>query len=225
MPTVKRIICLANSRKLSGRCIAGRELIGGRLGGWIRPVSDRDSEEVSEEERGYQNGEDPRVLDIIDIPVLERRPRSYQRENWLLNPRFYWTKVMSVDASRLVDCVDADGSLWLNGDSTKTGLNDRIALEAASNLTSSLTLARVPSLRLRVFRPGASFGDDRRRVQAQFELAGEAYHLRVTDPVYERRFLAEPDGVHTLGASYLTISLGEPFEGHVYKLVAAIVEG
>ena len=35
MPTVKRIVCLANSRKLTGRCVAGKELLeGNRLGGW-----------------------------------------------------------------------------------------------------------------------------------------------------------------------------------------------
>ena len=26
MPTVKRIVCLANSRKIRGQCIAGKEL-------------------------------------------------------------------------------------------------------------------------------------------------------------------------------------------------------
>ena len=30
MATVKRIVCLANSRKLSGRCVAGKELSSGR---------------------------------------------------------------------------------------------------------------------------------------------------------------------------------------------------
>ena len=38
--TVKRIVCLANSRKRGGRCVAGKELLAdGRAGGWIRPVS------------------------------------------------------------------------------------------------------------------------------------------------------------------------------------------
>jgi hypothetical protein len=40
-PLVKRIVCLANSRKMSGRCLAGRELINGLPGGWVRPVSAR----------------------------------------------------------------------------------------------------------------------------------------------------------------------------------------
>jgi hypothetical protein len=42
---IKRLVCLANSRKSGGRCIAGRELLTGNLGEWIRPVSDRKNEE------------------------------------------------------------------------------------------------------------------------------------------------------------------------------------
>ncbi|MGH7707024.1 MAG: dual OB domain-containing protein, partial [Vulcanimicrobiaceae bacterium] len=37
---LKRIVCLANSRKLQGRCVAGRELQKNGPGAWIRPVSD-----------------------------------------------------------------------------------------------------------------------------------------------------------------------------------------
>jgi hypothetical protein len=51
VPVTKRIICLANSRKLSGRCLAGREFVDGCAGDWIRPVSSREHEEVSERER------------------------------------------------------------------------------------------------------------------------------------------------------------------------------
>ena len=105
--TPKRIVCLANSRKLSGRCIAGKEILdNGSPGGWVRPVSDRSSEEVSEYERQYEDGSDPSVLDVIEIPILEARPKTYQQENWLLDPEYYWEKIDRIswdDLGRLSD--------------------------------------------------------------------------------------------------------------------------
>src|SRR5882762_3789263 len=128
---LKRIVCLANSRKLSGRCIAGRENAAGKPGVWIRPVSDRDHQEVSEHERQYQDGSDPQVPDIIDIPLIEPRPHLFQQENWLLDPNFYWQKVGSCDWAGLQNLVEPDGPLWINNQSSHNGLNDRVNLQQA----------------------------------------------------------------------------------------------
>ena len=76
MPVVKTIVCLANSRKLSGRCVAGLELSNGRRVGWIRPVSAREHEEVSEHERQYEDGSDPRVLDLMSVPLVHPHPKG-----------------------------------------------------------------------------------------------------------------------------------------------------
>jgi hypothetical protein len=58
----KTILCLANSRKMSGRCIAGKEFDNGRLGAWLRPISARATEELSDDDRNYEDGEDPRTI-------------------------------------------------------------------------------------------------------------------------------------------------------------------
>ena len=70
--------------------IAGHEIIDGSPGAWIRPVSNRQSQEVSEYERQYQDGSDPKLLDVIDIPLLEHKPSGHQQENWLLDPEQFF---------------------------------------------------------------------------------------------------------------------------------------
>jgi hypothetical protein len=218
---VKRILCLANSRKLAGRCIAGKEVDGAR--GWVRPVSAREHEEVSEHERQYEDGSDPRLLDIIDVPLLEPRARTYQSENWLLDPNSYWVRLGRASWDEAAAHCEAPGALWINGHSTYAGLNDRVPLQLANQLASSLRLVATEQVRLHVFAPGGQFGNPKRRVQARFAHAGGEYHLWVTDPHIEREYLRRPDGAHDLGAALVTVSLGEPHDGFAYKLVAAVI--
>lgn len=224
MQTTKRIVCLANSRKLSGRCIAGRELVADFPGRWIRPVSTREHQEVSEYERQYKDGSDPRLLDIIDIPLQKHQPRDYQQENWLLDPEYYWRKVGKYAWNKLQKLSETEGTLWRNGDSSYSGKNDRIPLQEAKAETSSLKLVHIDKLRLRVFAPGAAFGDSKRRVQGQFHFSDNDYALWITDPYIERVYLKRKDGKYDLGECYLTISLGEPHDSYCYKLIAAVME-
>jgi hypothetical protein len=220
---LKRIVCLANSRKLQGRCVAGRELQKNGPGAWIRPVSDRPTEEVSEEERRYQDGSDPRILDIIDVPLITAQPTGYQQENWLLDAQYYWMNRGRFRWEDLGPLCDHGGSLWLNGFSSYNGINDRIPLTQAMALTSSLTLIHLNRLDLRIFAPGEAFGNAKRRVQAIFTFDAADYSLWVTDPVVERAYLAKPDGDYPLRDVYLTISIGEPYQDYCYKLVATVI--
>ena len=225
MTESKRIVCLANSRKLAGRCIAGREWSETRgAGRWIRPVSAREGREVSEYERQYEDGSDPRVLDVVNVPVLKPLPEDWQTENWLLDPEYYWGKEGTYSWFDLPRLVDPVAPLWIDGHSTYHGRNDKIPIESIVSLSSSLRLIHVGRLELGVFSPGEAFGNSKRRVQGRFSHAGKGYALWVTDPGYERRYLAKLDGAYELGECYLTVSLGEPHGGACYKLIAAIIE-
>src|ERR1019366_8370022 len=92
MGQTKRIVCLANSRKYSGRCVAGVEVVQGKSGAWIRPVSSRPNEQLHADECSYEDGVEVRVLDIIDVPLGLHRPHGHQTENWLTAPSKKWTK-------------------------------------------------------------------------------------------------------------------------------------
>ncbi len=230
---IKRIVCLANSRKEGDRCIAGKELLrSGEPGAWVRPVSDREDEAVNESERQYEDGAEPRllddrepkVLDVIDVPLHEARPKGYQQENWLLDPNRRWRRVACVGPNALDRLAEPAGPLWINGYHTNLGRNDRLPLERAGSLDGSLRLIRVGKLVLDVFAPRIEQGDFKRRIKGGFRHAGEDYRLWVTDPVCEHTYLNRPNDRYQLGECYLTVSLGEPYQGYAYKLIAAIVE-
>ena len=224
MVAVKRIVCLANSRKLRERCVAGRELFAnGRPGAWVRPVSEREHGEVSYNERQYEDGSDPQVLDVIDVPVVSAQPKDYQQENWLLARRHRWRWVRRAAQSDLVRLVDPPAPLWVNGYSTVNGWNDRVPLSRSASLNSSLRLIRVSRFWITVSQFRRASGEEQRRVQGRFQYGGIDYWLWITDPVCQDRFLKLANGNYSVDRCYLTISLGEPFEGYVYKLIAAVI--
>ncbi len=220
--TTKRIVCLANSRKMGGRCVAGKELLAdGRTGGWIRPVSDRDHEEVSAYEQQLEDGSEPQLLDVIDVPLLRERPRAYQQENWLLHPRHRWSKAGRITWSNLPQLVDQDETLWINGHSSAKGINDRVPDDRAASLDSSLLLVKVARMDVEISYDSAN---DSYQLRGVFRHNGFMYSLRITDPVSEGA--AEELGAGVVGVDaerFLTVSLGEPFEGFAYKLIAAII--
>lgn len=229
-PDVKRIVCLANSRKRGGRCVAGKELLAdGAVGEWVRPVSSRPDEEVSERERRYTNGKEPDLLDVIDVPVQSPCPRGHQQENWRIDPQRRWTKARGLDRSAVDQLLDPASPLWINGHSARDGLNDRFPLDFAPSISGSLRLIEVPGLQLVVSQPRLNYGDDAKRVRGEFLYEGDEYRLSVTDPAYEQSYRQRPNGSYSVSEAYLTISLGEPFqnpnngEWDLYKLIAGVI--
>ena len=224
MAVVKRVVCLANSRRDGGRCIAGKEeLEDGGFAGWIRPVSIDSDGALSEFERCYEDGNEPQVMDIVDIPLIYHRPAGHQQEDWLLNPNECLVKVGRVEWSALERLVDPTKPLWRNGYSSTQGLNDRVPHSVAETLQDSLRLIRVNGLTISVSNQE---GDRRLRqqVRGRFRHSGTDYGLVITDPHYEGEGdLVEGDS--QLGECFLTVSLGERFKDYYcYKLIAAVIQ-
>src|SRR5262249_29615351 len=147
----KTLICLANSRKIAGRCVAGKEIVAGKIGNWIRPVSGRPSGEVSEEERRFEDGQDPILLDVIRIPMIEPRPHGAQTENHLIDDSEYWIKEREANWNELCSALDAvDGSLWDNDSSGSNGRYDRVAEAKVAKLPDSLKLIEVKDFKIEV---------------------------------------------------------------------------
>ncbi len=221
--TTKNIVCLANSRKMAGRCIAGKETSEeAHSGNWIRPVSSRENESVSERERCYADGNEPQLLDIIELSLLGHKPKGYQQENWLLNTSRQWRKTGRFTWDDLSKLADPAAPLWTNGFNSRGGENDQVPVDIAAAHDTSLRLVRVDDLTVIVSepsRPSANYPI----LRGRFSHGGDTYCFRITDPVSESGSVNLPYREYSVGERYLTVSLGEPFEGNAYKLIAAII--
>ena len=76
------IICLANSRKHGGRCVAGLQTDGL---GWLRPVGMLAGGTIYPPHYTLNDGTEAGLLDVIQVGVGAHRPAPHQPENWVID--------------------------------------------------------------------------------------------------------------------------------------------
>jgi hypothetical protein len=217
--SARTILCLANSRKDLGRCVAGKEVLPGGYGPWIRPVSLRPGGEISDTERKLEGGRFLRLLDIVEIPILQPSPAGHQTENITIDAERRWVRRGSAEWEDLRAIVDDPPSLWPNGHRTRAGIDDRVRARDAAALKHSLLLIEPRDLCLE-----SALEDGRWRVRAHFHFKDHEYRLIVTDPAVEHAIRIQAKREHTMVDTYLCVSLSEEYLDHwCYKLVAGVL--
>lgn len=230
----KIIICLTNSNKCSGRCIAGKEE---KSFSWIRPVSNRRTEEISEKERRLKNGKEADVLDIIKIPFIKYKPNLFQTENYLINDQISWEKIGEYPLNEIPKLCDHPETLWLNGyEKGYNCVNNCIMETDARDLKSSLYLITPEELNIIVEMewPGQHYA--KLRVKAQFQYNNIEYVIVITDPKIKNQYIAKGENSYFIknpqNRIFMCISLclpwesstsGLPKEKNCYKLVATVI--
>ncbi len=216
-----KLICLANSRKFSGRCIAGKVLTDDLVGPWVRPISTVPTGELTQDRITLNNGAMPRLLDILSVPLLGPAAHTYQSENHTIGEGG-WSSRGRWPLSGLDDLIDPVDRIWLNGYHSQNGLNDRMPEKAVTEaLSSSLLFVRASDLAFTVQRDTKGLN----RVRARFTFNGEEYWMPVTDPEVEAVYLPRESGRYPVDCRrpYVTISISEPYAGSCYKLAAAFI--
>jgi putative nucleic acid modification protein with dual OB domain len=224
MPLVD-LICLANSNKMGGRCIAGLRTDGN---GGVRPIaSDTDHGQLYFRHFKLDDGTEPKVLDVIRVDLARPAPAPGQPENWILGaaPWKLRRRPAGEDLVPRINTAITTNRVLLGS------LQARVPVTAASGLESSLALV-LPSSPRWYINPDR---DDRLQPRVIFELDRQRYDLPVTDPLWIPRIIrklsqAEPRssaqekiGISKDSKVLFTVSLSEPFNGYCYKLAAAMV--
>jgi hypothetical protein len=219
-----RILCLANSYKHDHRCVAGMSLITKK---WIRLVGRQVPGCLTRRETSYPDGTEVALLDVFEAEFDEKCGTSFHPEDIYVN-RNRWRRIRRFDepsdARRLLGFISNDQSVL-------QGYDDSVSASSVmeSPLERSLELIHPEDLWWWI-------REDRgkRRNRAIFRVNPSSrvrYDLAVTDPatldvlnllpasIYPHAFLFGGKPPKTL----LTISLSEPFDGFLYKLVAGVI--
>jgi len=205
-----RFVCLANSFKEGGRCVAGIILdnnnnsINGSQ--WIRPICNTVHNEIPTFLVNNIN-----LLDIVEMEVSSYpNLNSYQSENALFVE----------ESLRIV--ARYDGSLDVLCDSNLLIFGNRGKAIAEEDITRhNHSLMFVKTTNFEIFQ---KIYDDNPNTQTRikFTYCGNQYDLPITDPVFLKKHQLNPNFVNTFSQLYLTISIGVIHNGWYYKLVAGI---
>lgn len=209
------IVCLANSRKLGHYCVAGVE-IGSSA--WIRPIGSGDHGAITLAEQLLDDGTQPALLDVIEVPLGSPVPQPGQPENWTL-AQGAWTRVRGL--------ADDEARGVLGGLEVTTpvfGTQERsISVEDVRSgaVSSSLAVIRPEELSWR-----KEVWPERTKIRAVFRHAGAWHDLPVTDPAWCSQFVEDPAGSYGHSDEedvFLVVSLGEPLNDQHWKLVAGVI--
>jgi hypothetical protein len=215
----KYFICLANSYKHGGRCIAGIEVVPKTDGSidivrhddgrprWIRPVSMSANGEIPN-----HLAENFKIFTLVKLTDTVPCPDKAHTEDVHCSRMEIWTSELSPTKDLLEQLIDSkhQAVFYFKGKAIPTTMIDR--------LDYSLMLIHPEN--------AYAYCDEERensKYRMKFTYLGSNYDFPITDPVFLDQFKKNPNSYTDLNGVYLVLSLGLEFEGFHFKLVATVV--
>ncbi|MGL4869472.1 MAG: dual OB domain-containing protein [Aeromonas veronii] len=232
------MVLLAKSYKPGGRCIAGREVeyVAPKkvtVGNWIRPVADNSegTGALTPEIYTYEDGTEAKVLDIVEVPVIDKASVAGQPENYIVDQTKKWKKVCHLNPSSIPKIEEKMESIWLDQD---TDSNKATASYDEKGLISqSLCLIKPSEFKITLSNVFDDYeGSYKKKIVASFDYLGIKYSdISITCPAVRKVLTNQypKDGENpvtislTKGDDYiLCMSLSPRFgkDNFHYKLVA-----
>ena len=215
----KYFICLANSYKRGGRCIAGVEVVPNSDAGWklvrnddgiprwIRPIARTIYGEIPN-----FVGESIKVLSIVKLINVVPCPENAHRENVYYSRIEQCDDTISQESNVMNQLVDTyHQSLFHNR-------GRAVSAEMLAGINYSLMLIQPDK--------ASAYIDENReksKNRMKFTYHGVEYDFPITDPSFIECLKKNSDKYANINDVYLTLSLGLEFEGWHHKLVAGVI--
>jgi hypothetical protein len=218
MSSMKKIVCLANSKKLGERCIAGINLDTGR---WVRPICDSLYTEDGRVPKSVRliKGREPEILDIIEIPLSDTGSDfGFECEN-LSILEGEWNLIGKATTSDLINyCGDFSQILHNTWKYVNPSFLKTLSFEERR------TLQLIKATGFNVSRKG----ENEWKGNIWTENSQNLTEATITDPVFIEKLEA---GHNPKNNCLITVSLGIPWsppkwdgEKPCWKLIAGIIE-
>jgi hypothetical protein len=210
-----QFICLANSKKHHGRCIAG---ICPNTGKWIRPIVRGKTAIYEERFIDGLNANEPRLLDLLDISFSEKAPEEgCQPENiFIANQK--WKRLKQLTVNEIEKYIE-ETKLLLHSHDNKVD----------PTIFSTLPHSSWKSLQLIKVNDAEFFSRQYENIECfcSFTYSGTHYRLKLTVIIAIDKIKI---GAHLNSRCLLTVSMTTPFKTPAYeipycwKMVAGVIE-
>lgn len=197
-------------------------------GEWIRPISEKEHGELSPSDVRLSSGGAPQKFDVISAILDKHLPAKNQPENWSIrnSPWRLVCRPLPKDGAILLKKVLFRGSILFGNNS------DRVAYREFETTPAKESLLLVKPVHPRWVIMRNPRKPWKKQLRVHFCLCSVPYNLAVTDISSGEMLKGRPLGkysstqlgIHEETALYFTISLGEPYDGYCFKLVAAVLQ-
>lgn len=215
----KYFICLANSYKRGGRCIAGVEIVSDNNGGWkparnedgrprwIRPIAKTAYGEIPNYVAvGIE------ILSVVRLTDVVPCPEQAHVENVYYSRMEQCKYNISLEPGIMNQLLDSKHqSIFHNR-------GRAVSAEMLVGINYSLMLIHPDK--------ASAYRDENReksKNRMKFTYYGVEYDFPITDPSFLEEFKREPEHYGDIPDVYLSLSLGLEFEGWHHKLVAGVI--
>ncbi len=211
-----KIVCLANSLKEGGKCLAGIELnenntpkIENNRPKWIRPICKTEHGQIPAlliAEIG--------LLDIMEIDITKKPEiTNYQSENYYFSENSI-KKIGRFDFELLSLCHENKSTIFGNR-------GKALPKDVVEKLTYSLILIKVKKycVEEKVYEDNPA----NPKTRLLFTYNNVENNFPVTDPIFLYNYKHNPNLLNGCTELYLTISLTVEWKGWYYKLVSGII--